>query len=133
MKLGGLLKEKCLRITVTLGPFKGKIFTHYNCYWGTLWMQSTIQLLLGPFESKVLHILQLQRGARGKCLVCLLLNQGFPTFFLPCTPSAFRQMSMYPWSISTDKDVPFIFLTDEHEALKLIMTKYFVMIFHRYI
>jgi len=30
-----------------------------------------------------------------------LLQQGFPTFFLPCTPSAFRQMSMYPYSIST--------------------------------
>ena len=30
----------------------------------------------------------------------------FPTFFLPCTPSAFRQMSMYPYSILTDKDVP---------------------------
>jgi len=35
-----------------------------------------------------------------------ILAQGFPTFFLPCTPSAFRQMSMYPYSISTDKDVP---------------------------
>jgi len=34
------------------------------------------------------------------------LVQGFPTFFLPCTPSAFRQMSMYPYGISTDKDVP---------------------------
>jgi len=34
------------------------------------------------------------------------LKQGFPTFVLPCTPSAFRQMSMYPYSISTDKDVP---------------------------
>jgi len=36
----------------------------------------------------------------------LFLKQGFPTIFLPCTPSAFRQMSMYPFSISTDKDVP---------------------------
>jgi len=35
-----------------------------------------------------------------------ILVQGFPTVFLPCTPSAFRQMSMYPYSISTDKDVP---------------------------
>jgi len=34
------------------------------------------------------------------------LEQGFPTFFLPCTPSAFQQMSMYPYSIATDKDVP---------------------------
>jgi len=31
-------------------------------------------------------------------------NTGFPTFFLPCTPSAFRQISMYPYSISTGKD-----------------------------
>jgi len=34
------------------------------------------------------------------------LGQGFPTLLLPCTPSAFRQMSMYPYSISTDKHVP---------------------------
>jgi len=33
-------------------------------------------------------------------------SQGFPTFLLPCTPSAFRQMSMYPFSILTDKYVP---------------------------
>ena len=61
------------------------------------------------------------------------LEQGFPTFFLPCTPSASRQMSMYPYSISTDKDVPFRILTDERVPLKLLMTKYFLMIFHRYI
>jgi len=36
MKLGGPFKEKCLRRTVTLRPFKGKVFTHYNCYWGPL-------------------------------------------------------------------------------------------------
>jgi len=34
----------------------------------------TIQLLLGPFERKVLCILQLQRQVRGKCLACLPLN-----------------------------------------------------------
>jgi len=34
------------------------------------------------------------------------LAQGFPTFLLPCTPSAFRQMSMYPFRILTDKYVP---------------------------
>jgi len=33
------------------------------------------------------------------------LTQGFPTFLLPCTPSAFRQMNMYPFSISPDKHV----------------------------
>jgi len=40
------------------------------------------------------------------CISTIHLDQGFPTFFLPCTPSAFRQMSMYPYSISTDQDVP---------------------------
>jgi len=42
MKLGGTLKEKCLCITVTLGPLQSKVFTHYNCRWS-------------PFESKVAH------------------------------------------------------------------------------
>ena len=51
------------------------------------------------------------------------LAQGFPTFLWQCTlqhsnrwthtPSAFRKMSMYPFSISTDKHVP----------LKCLMTK----------
>jgi len=49
--------------------------------------------------------------------------QGFPTFFLPCTPSAFQQISMYPFSI----------LTDEHEPLKSRMQKYFIMIVHRFL
>jgi len=70
---------------------------------------------------------------RSTCVVCLDLSQGFPTFFLPCTLSAFRQMSMYPYSISTDKDVPLQNLADEHVPLKLFMTKYFLMIFHKYI
>jgi len=35
-----------------------------------------------------------------------LLEQGFPTFLLRCTPLAFWQMSMYPFSISTGKYVP---------------------------
>ena len=34
------------------------------------------------------------------------LAYGFPTFLSPCTPSAFRQMSMYPYSMSADKPVP---------------------------
>jgi len=37
-------------------------------------MGPLIQLLLGPFESKILYTLQLQRGVRGQCLVCLPLN-----------------------------------------------------------
>jgi len=35
-----------------------------------------------------------------------LLDQGFPTFLLPCTPSAFRQRRMYPFNILKDKHVP---------------------------
>jgi len=48
------------------------------------------------------------RAVTGYSLMLLLfmLGQEFLTFFLQCTPSAFRQMSMYPYSISTDKDVP---------------------------
>jgi len=34
-----------------------------------------------------------------------VIEQGFPTFLLLCTLSAFRQMRMYPFSISTDKYV----------------------------
>jgi len=35
-----------------------------------------------------------------------LPRTGFPTFLLPRTPSAFRQMNMYSFSISPDKHVP---------------------------
>ena len=64
------------------------------------------------------HLLSQRGGHCSSCLVgqkkfqikpkkkSLPLNQGFPTFILPCTPSAFRQVSMYPFSISTDKYVP---------------------------
>jgi len=38
VKLRGPLKERC--ITVILGPFESKIFSHYNCCWGPLWKQS---------------------------------------------------------------------------------------------
>jgi len=36
------LREKCLCITVTLGPFENKAFTH--CKWcrGRLWKQSSL-------------------------------------------------------------------------------------------
>jgi len=33
------LKEKC--ITVILGPFESKVFSHYNCCWGPIWKQSS--------------------------------------------------------------------------------------------
>jgi len=45
VKLVGPLKEKCLRITVALGPFEIKAFTHYHCCWWPLWKQSN--LLIG--------------------------------------------------------------------------------------
>jgi len=41
-EVGGPLKEKCLYITVTFGPFGSKACTHYNCCWG-------------PFESQVAY------------------------------------------------------------------------------
>ena len=49
-------------------------------------------------------------------------NSGVPNLLLPCTNLAFRQMSMYPFRISTD----------EHMPLKFLMTKYFIMIIHRF-
>ena len=52
----------------------------------------------------------------------LWLEQGFPNFHLPCTISAFRQMSMYPFSISTDECTP-----------KISYEKIFIMISHGYI
>ena len=43
MKFGGPLKEKCLCVTVTLGSFESKVFTHYTA-------------VGGPFESKVAYL-----------------------------------------------------------------------------
>jgi len=56
--------------------------------------------------------------------------QGFPTFLLPCTPSAFRQMSMYPFSISTDKHVPLQYFNRWTCTPKI---SWFCHDFHRYI
>jgi len=85
VKLGDPLKEKCLYITVNLGSFESKVFTHCNCCWG-------------PFESKVAYLYVTvaigrplkaeywimmwseipwggsEKGDRGKCLACLPLN-----------------------------------------------------------
>jgi len=41
IEIWSTLKEKC--ITVILGSFESKVFSHYNCCWG-------------PFESKVAHL-----------------------------------------------------------------------------
>jgi len=60
---------------------------------------------------------------------CFTLEQGFPTFLLPCTPSAFRQMSMYPFSISTDKYVRLQHSTDTHVPLKFPML---ITFYHSY-
>jgi len=53
----------------------------------------------------------------------LTLDQAFPTFLLPCTPSAFQQVSMYPFRV----------LTDVHVPLRYPMTIHFIMIIHWYI
>jgi len=83
------LKYEALEISEVSGPFERKVLMHYSYFWkqGIYTLQLlfgaplkaqlptyTIQLLLGPFESKVLCMLQLQREARGKCLACLPLN-----------------------------------------------------------
>jgi len=79
VKLGGPLKEKCLCITVILGPFESKVFTHYNCCWEPVWKQSGLLILyiavaVGPlWKQGTLHI-TVEKGARDKCLACLPLN-----------------------------------------------------------
>jgi len=72
----GPLKEKCLGITDTLGPFErrdlhiasavGRPFESKAAY-------LYITLLLGPIENKVLCTYELPRVAGGKCLACLPL------------------------------------------------------------
>jgi len=42
VKLGDHLKEKHLYITVNLGPFESKVFTHCNCCWEPLRKQSNL-------------------------------------------------------------------------------------------
>jgi len=60
-------------------------------------------MLVSPSLANVITL-----GLQGVIIFMLhALAQGFPTFLLPCTPSAFRKISMYPFSISTDKYVPF--------------------------
>ena len=78
MRLGGPLKEKC--ITIILGPFESKVFSHYNCCWGSLLKQSSLLIhcscYWAPFESKVGYFAHYscKGGARGKCLACHHLN-----------------------------------------------------------
>jgi len=70
VKLGGPLKQKFLCIAVSLGPFKSKVFTHYNCCWGRLWMQSSLLILyiavaVGPlWKQDTLHITVAKGGPR---------------------------------------------------------------------
>ena len=83
MKLAGPWEEKCLYITVTLGPFESKVFTHYNRCWGPLWKQSKIlyegiinfSQKWGIFTREVRGGERLKGGVgRCKCLACLPLN-----------------------------------------------------------
>jgi len=100
VKLEDPLKEKCLYITVNLGPTESKEFTHCNCCWGSFeskvaylhvtvavgshWKQGTLHITVsigGHFESRVLNydlvgntLRGLSKGDRGKCLACLPLN-----------------------------------------------------------
>jgi len=65
--------------------------------------------------------------------VCYALSQGFPTFLLSCTPSAFRQMSMYPFSISKYKHVPLQYFERWTCTPKISYDKIFYHDYHRYI
>jgi len=72
------LKYEALEISEVRELFERKVLMQYN-YFGLLWKQDiyTLQLLLSLFESKVLYTLQLQMGARSKCvasIACLPLN-----------------------------------------------------------
>ena len=89
--------------------------------------EKLIQQIWQPFMIQI-HLYNLF-ACTSQTVLCLhmtklliYLDQGFPTFLWPCTPSAFWNISMYPFSISTDEYVP----------LKFLMTKYFIMINHRY-
>jgi len=44
-----------------------------------------------------------------------------------------RFPTLHPFRISTDKHLPFTISTDEYVPLKFLMTKYFIMHFHKYI
>ena len=42
-EVGGPFERK-VYITVTLGPFESKVFTHCNCYWRPLWNKSRLRI-----------------------------------------------------------------------------------------
>ena len=85
------LKNETLETNEVRGPFETKVLMHYSFFGPLLearhlrittavggafeckvaYLYCTLQLLLGPFESKILYTLHLLRGDRGKCLVCL--------------------------------------------------------------
>jgi len=66
VKLGNPLKEKCLYITVNLGSFESKVFTHCNCCWGPFESKVAylyVTVAVGPIDNNVLYTLQLLLGA----------------------------------------------------------------------
>jgi len=74
---------------------------HFGC-----WKRATII----EYSRAAVKLSCIDRSAVTKRLGAIALGQGFPTFFWPCTPSAFQQMIMYPFSISQDKHVPLLHL-----------------------
>jgi len=66
VKSGDPLKEKCLYITVNLGSFESKVFTHCNCCWGPFESKVAylyVTVAVGPIDNNVLYTLQLLLGA----------------------------------------------------------------------
>jgi len=51
-------------------------------------------------------VTQSTKSTNASVTAFVVIHQGFPTFFWPCTHSTFQHMIMYPFSISKHKHVP---------------------------
>jgi len=114
--LWGLIvgKSGCGKTTLLLNLLLQPGWLHHSklSVFGKSLFQPEYKILKKGFEEQlpkkvIMNLFENQNELqREQISPSVLIDHGFPTFLLPCTPSAFRQMSMYPFSISTDKCVP---------------------------